>query len=82
MFKDLLKHTPHDHCDRMSLQLALTQLESMAEMLNERKREAEQIQAFKETLRHISGKFSTKPLSDTNRYLLKEDNMTQLVCFF
>lgn len=76
--QDLLKHTPQGHHDRMSLQLALTQLESLAEMLNERKREAEQFQAFKEMLRHISGKFSARPLSDTNRYLLREDNVTQL----
>lgn len=42
--QDLLKHTPQGHHDRMSLQLALTQLESLAEMLNERKRESEQFQ--------------------------------------
>ncbi|KAJ9586693.1 hypothetical protein L9F63_019731 [Diploptera punctata] len=76
--KDLLKYTPQGHHDRMSLQLALTQLESLAEMLNERKREAEQFQAFKEMLRHISGKFAARPLSDGNRYLLREDNVTQL----
>ncbi|XP_018562299.1 rho guanine nucleotide exchange factor 10 [Anoplophora glabripennis] len=76
--QDLLKHTPHGHHDRMSLQLALTQLESLAEMLNERKREAEQYQAFKEMLRNISGKFSARPLSDSNRYLLREDNVLQL----
>lgn len=62
----------------MSLQLALTQLESLAEMLNERKREAEQYQAFREMLRNISGKFAARPLSDGNRYLLREDNVTQL----
>ncbi|KRT85685.1 hypothetical protein AMK59_553, partial [Oryctes borbonicus] len=78
LLQDLLKHTPQGHHDRMSLQLALTQLESLAEMLNERKREAEQFQAFKEMLRNISGKFSARPLTDANRYLLREDNVTQL----
>lgn len=65
----------------MSLQLALTQLESLAEMLNERKREAEQYQAFKEMLGNISGTFNTRALSsdgNRNRYLLREDNVTQL----
>lgn len=66
----------------MALQLALTQLESLAEMLNERKREAEQYQAFKEMLGHISGTFNTRSLStdgnSRNRYLLREDNVTQL----
>uniref|UniRef100_A0A7G3ATU0 Putative guanine nucleotide exchange factor n=1 Tax=Lutzomyia longipalpis TaxID=7200 RepID=A0A7G3ATU0_LUTLO len=79
---DLLKYTPQGHQDRMALQLALTQLESLAEMLNERKREAEQYQAFKEMLGHISGTFNTRSLStdgnSRNRYLLREDNVTQL----
>lgn len=77
--QDLLKHTPQGHHDRMSLQLALTQLESLAETLNERKREAEQYQAFREMLGHISGTFNTRSLSsDRNRYLIREDDMTQL----
>uniref|UniRef100_A0A1B0DD04 Uncharacterized protein n=1 Tax=Phlebotomus papatasi TaxID=29031 RepID=A0A1B0DD04_PHLPP len=80
--QDLLKYTPQGHQDRMALQLALTQLESLAEMLNERKREAEQYQAFKEMLGHISGTFNTRSLStdgnSRNRYLLREDNVTQL----
>ncbi|KAJ6634726.1 Rho guanine nucleotide exchange factor 10 [Pseudolycoriella hygida] len=78
---DLLKYTPQEHHDRMSLQLALTQLESLAEMLNERKREAEQYQAFKEMLGNISGTFNSRSLSSTgnrNRYLLREDNLTQI----
>jgi Rho guanine nucleotide exchange factor 10 len=78
----------------MALQLALTTLESLAEMLNERKREAEQFAAFRDKMRNISGKFTTnvsRTLSAgsspssleggaaANRFLLKEDDMTQLV---
>ena len=37
----------------MALQLALTTLESLAEMLNERKREAEQIAAFRAKMRQV-----------------------------
>ena len=60
LLQDLLKETPPGHPDRMALQLALTTLESLAEMLNERKREAEQFAAFREKMRNISagGKFS------------------------
>lgn len=82
--QDLLKYTPQGHPDRMSLQLALTQLESLAETLNERKREAEQYQAFKEMLSQISGTFNTRFLSSSssdgnkNRYLMREDDVTQL----
>ena len=77
--QDLLKHTPHDHVDRMSLQLALTQLESLAELLNERKRESEQYQAFRETLKRVSGKFSLRPLADNNRFLLRQDDVHLVV---
>lgn len=66
----------------MSLQLALTQLESLAEMLNERKREAEQYQAFRDTLKQINTKFALRGLGDGNRFLLKQDNVTQLVSFW
>jgi Rho guanine nucleotide exchange factor 10 len=80
-FQDLLKHTPKDHHDRMSLQLALTQLESLAAMLNERKRESEQYQAFRETIKSIGGgKFVLlrSVADDPNRILLRQDIVTQL----
>ncbi len=50
---NLSKETPPGHSDRMALQLALTTLESLAEMLNERKREAEQIAAFRAKMRQV-----------------------------
>lgn len=74
--QDLLHHTGQGHEDRMSLQLALTQLESLAELLNERKREAEQTQAFKEIVRAISVKL---PKGDNNRCLIRQDDVIQLV---
>ena len=80
--QDLLKYTPQGHHDRMSLQMALTQLESLADSLNERKREAEQYQAYKEMLGQISGPFNTRFISGSSdqrhNYLLREDNVTQL----
>ncbi|XKL69415.1 hypothetical protein PGB90_007184 [Kerria lacca] len=76
--QDLLHHTGHGHEDRMSLQLALTQLESLAELLNERKREAEQAQAFKEIVRAISVKLPSRPKGDNNRCLIRQDDVTQL----
>ncbi|KAL7743866.1 hypothetical protein ACLKA6_000270 [Drosophila palustris] len=83
--QDLLKYTPQGHHDRMSLQLALSQLELLAELLNESKREAEQYQAFKEMLGHISGTFNTRSLNNVSdnsgnrpRYLLREDNVTHM----
>lgn len=39
--QDLLKQTPPEHADRLSLQLALSELESLTHKLNETKRESE-----------------------------------------
>ncbi|KAG8195643.1 hypothetical protein JTE90_004978 [Oedothorax gibbosus] len=77
MLQDLLKDTPPGHHDRMSLQLALTQLESLAETLNERKREAEQHHAVREVLKHL-GKFSFKSSADRDHFLLRQDDVIQL----
>ncbi|XP_054721997.1 rho guanine nucleotide exchange factor 10-like, partial [Uloborus diversus] len=77
MLQDLLKDTPPGHHDRMSLQLALTQLESLAETLNERKREAEQHHAVREVLKHL-GKFSFKSSTERDHYLLRQDDVIQL----
>jgi CHAT domain-containing protein len=38
----MLKNTPVGHGDRLPLQMALTELETLAEKLNEKKREADQ----------------------------------------
>ncbi|KAF8790884.1 Rho guanine nucleotide exchange factor 10 like protein [Argiope bruennichi] len=77
MLQDLLKETPPGHHDRMSLQMALTQLESLAETLNERKREAEQHHAVREVLKHL-GKFSFKSSADRDHFLLRQDDVIQL----
>uniref|UniRef100_A0A1S4M2T2 DH domain-containing protein n=1 Tax=Ixodes scapularis TaxID=6945 RepID=A0A1S4M2T2_IXOSC len=60
LLQDLLKQTPKGHLDRMSLQLALTQLELLAEALNERKRAAEQHHAVLQVLGSLESKFSLK----------------------
>ncbi|KAG1704754.1 Rho guanine nucleotide exchange factor 10 [Nymphon striatum] len=78
LLQDMLKYTPQGHHDRMSLQMALTQLETLAETLNERKRESEQRHAVRDILKHISAKFSVKPISDGNRFLLRQDNVIQM----
>lgn len=71
LLNDLLKHTPPDHPDRMSLQLALTQLEALADRLNERKRDAERHFAVKQLLKdYLSGSTATN-----NRYLLRMDEV-------
>ena len=60
---------------RMALQLALTTLESVAVMLNERKRESEQAAAFHAKLRNGGSKLGK---SEHARVLLREDDVQQL----
>jgi Rho guanine nucleotide exchange factor 10 len=88
--QNLLKSTEMEHHDRMSLQMALTQLEWVAEQLNEFKREADQFHAFREMLSQISGSFNirsllpsssannTPEITNHNRFLIREDNVSQL----
>ncbi|KAK3738107.1 hypothetical protein QZH41_013838, partial [Actinostola sp. cb2023] len=57
LVQELLKVTPIEHPDRIPLQMALTQLEYLAENLNERRREAELRQKVKQldaSTAHIS----------------------------
>ena len=59
----------------MALQLALTTLESVAVMLNERKRESEQSAAFHAKLRNSGSKLAK---SEAQRVLLREDDVQRL----
>lgn len=53
-YQDMLKNTPKSHADRLPLQLALTELETLAEKLNEQKRLADQ-EAEIQQLAHSMG---------------------------
>lgn len=62
LLQDLLANTPSEHQDRLSLELALTQLECLAEALNERKRICEQNQAARELAKSLgSAKVTNLP---------------------
>ena len=74
-WRGFFQETPPGHNDRMALQLALTTLESLAEMLNERKRESEQIAAFRAKMRQLGGKLGK---SENGRVLLREDDVDRL----
>lgn len=67
---DLLKHTPFNHPDRMPLQRALTELESLADRLNERKRDAERHFAVKQLLKDHRNESN----AHSQRFLLRQDD--------
>lgn len=54
----MLKNTPRGHPDRLSLQLALTELETLAEKLNEQKRLADQVAEIQQLTKSVSDRSS------------------------
>lgn len=56
----MLKNTPRGHRDRLPLQLALTELESLAEKLNEQKRVADQVAEIQQLARSVSDRSLSK----------------------
>lgn len=56
----MLKNTPKGHVDRLPLQLALTELETLAEKLNEQKRVADQIAETRQLARSVSDRLLSK----------------------
>ncbi|XP_071509254.1 rho guanine nucleotide exchange factor 10-like [Diadema antillarum] len=79
LLQDLLKRTHQGHADRMPLQLALTKLETLASVLNERKKQSEQRHAVKQLIKNLNVKFSSKMSSERNRWLIRQDDMLQTV---
>ncbi|NXJ91709.1 ARGAL protein, partial [Corythaixoides concolor] len=78
--KDMLKNTPKGHADRLSLQLALTELETLAEKLNEQKRLADQVAEIQQLSKSISDRSSlNKVLSSGQRQLLLCETLTETV---
>ncbi|NWX94382.1 ARGAL protein, partial [Nothoprocta pentlandii] len=78
--KDMLKNTPKGHADRLSLQLALTELETLAEKLNEQKRLADQVAEIQQLSKSLSDRSGlNKLLSSGQRQLLLCETLTETV---
>ncbi|XP_065593936.1 rho guanine nucleotide exchange factor 10-like protein isoform X4 [Cyrtonyx montezumae] len=80
LLQDMLKNTPKGHADRLSLQLALTELETLAEKLNEQKRVADQVSEIQQLSKSISDRSSlSKLLNSGQRQLLLCETLTETV---
>ncbi|XP_075454332.1 rho guanine nucleotide exchange factor 10 isoform X2 [Ascaphus truei] len=79
LLQDMLKHTIKGHPDRLPLQMALTELETLAEKLNERKRDADQRCEIKQIAKAMNERYLNKLLSNGSRYLLRSDDMLETV---
>ncbi len=64
LYQDMLKNTPKSHTDRLPLQLALTELETLAEKLNEQKRLADQETEIQQLAHSVGGRNLNKVTQD------------------
>uniref|UniRef100_A0AAY4ETI1 DH domain-containing protein n=1 Tax=Denticeps clupeoides TaxID=299321 RepID=A0AAY4ETI1_9TELE len=79
LLQDMLKNTPKGHVDRLPLQLALTELETLAEKLNEQKRLADQITETQQLARSISDRSLSKQLSSEQSSLVLCETLVETV---
>lgn len=80
LLQDMLKNTPKGHLDRLSLQLALTELETLAEKLNEQKRVSDQVAEIQQLTKSVSDRSSLhKMLTSGTRQLLLCETLTETV---
>ncbi|XP_032876564.1 rho guanine nucleotide exchange factor 10 isoform X2 [Amblyraja radiata] len=79
LLQDMLRNTPRGHPDRLPLQMALTELETLAEKLNEQKREADQRCEMKQIAKAMNERYLNKLLRSGNRYLIRSDDMMETV---
>ncbi|XP_029349494.1 rho guanine nucleotide exchange factor 10 isoform X3 [Echeneis naucrates] len=79
LLQDMLKNTPVGHPDRLPLQMALTELETLAEKLNEKKREADQRCEIRHIAKAMNERYLNKLLSNGSRYLIRSDDMIETV---
>ncbi|XP_071998431.1 rho guanine nucleotide exchange factor 10 isoform X2 [Engystomops pustulosus] len=79
LLQDMLKNTIKGHPDRLPLQMALTELETLADKLNERKRDADQRCEIKQIAKAMNERYLNKLLSNGSRYLIRSDDMVETV---
>uniref|UniRef100_A0A8D3D6F2 Rho guanine nucleotide exchange factor 10 n=1 Tax=Scophthalmus maximus TaxID=52904 RepID=A0A8D3D6F2_SCOMX len=79
LLQDMLKNTPVGHADRLPLQMALTELETLAEKLNEKKREADQRCEIRHIAKAMNERYLNKLLSNGSRHLIRSDDMVETV---
>ncbi|XP_068577726.1 rho guanine nucleotide exchange factor 10 isoform X2 [Cebidichthys violaceus] len=79
LLQDMLKNTPVGHADRLPLQMALAELETLAEKLNEKKREADQRCEIRHIAKAMNERYLNKLLSNGSRYLIRSDDMVETV---
>ena len=76
-----MKLTPKDHHDRLALQIALTELDTLTHRLNATKHVSENRLEAKRLLSRFSGRHSIK-VDPVKTYMVRHDDMIQIVGIF
>uniref|UniRef100_A0A3B3CQD8 Rho guanine nucleotide exchange factor (GEF) 10-like b n=1 Tax=Oryzias melastigma TaxID=30732 RepID=A0A3B3CQD8_ORYME len=79
LLQDMLKNTPLAHKDRLPLQLALTELEILAEKLNEERRLADQDAEIQQLSHSVGDRTLNKLLNSEQRQLIHCELLTETV---
>uniref|UniRef100_A0A8B9HJE6 Rho guanine nucleotide exchange factor (GEF) 10-like a n=1 Tax=Astyanax mexicanus TaxID=7994 RepID=A0A8B9HJE6_ASTMX len=79
LLQDMLKNTAKGHVDRLPLQLALTELETLAEKLNEQKRVADQITETQQLARSVTDRSLSKVLNSDQSLLVLCETLIETV---
>ncbi|XP_068186264.1 rho guanine nucleotide exchange factor 10-like protein [Antennarius striatus] len=79
LLQDMLKNTPPSHGDRLSLQLALTELETLAEKLNEQKRMSDQEAEIQQIAHSMGTRGLRKLLNSGQNQLIQAELLTEIV---
>ncbi|XP_068995378.1 rho guanine nucleotide exchange factor 10-like protein isoform X2 [Embiotoca jacksoni] len=79
LLQDMLKNTPRAHSDRLPLQLALTELETLAEKLNEQKRVADQEAEIQQLAHSVGDRNLSKLLNSEQRQLIQSELLIEMV---
>ncbi|XP_062311987.1 rho guanine nucleotide exchange factor 10-like protein, partial [Osmerus eperlanus] len=79
LLQDMLKNTPRAHVDRLPLQLALTELEMLADKLNQQKRVADQLAETQQLARSVTDRLLSKQLSSDQGTLVLCETLVETV---
>eukprot|EP01122_Echinamoeba_exundans_P009633 TRINITY_DN3450_c0_g2_i1.p1 TRINITY_DN3450_c0_g2~~TRINITY_DN3450_c0_g2_i1.p1 ORF type:complete len:1133 (+),score=306.85 TRINITY_DN3450_c0_g2_i1:263-3400(+) len=78
LLTDLFKHTPEDHPDFADLKKALASMESVADYVNQKKREAENLMGVLIVSKHISEMANPNELAQPHRRYVRQGALTEI----
>jgi hypothetical protein len=78
LLSDLFKHTPEDHPDFADLKKALASMESVADYVNQKKREAENLMGVLIVSKHISEMAHPNELAQPHRRYVRQGALTEI----